>query len=40
MPLVFGDHPAGLGPASSLIGEIGMEPTHFVRGAADRAVSR
>jgi hypothetical protein len=31
MPLDFGDHPARLGPASSLIGEVGVEPTHLVR---------
>ena len=35
MPLDFGDHPARLGPASGLIGEIGMEPTHLVRGSPD-----
>jgi hypothetical protein len=33
MPFDFGDHPASLGPASRLIGEIGMEPTHVVRGS-------
>ena len=31
MPLDFCDYPARLGPASRLIGEIGMEPTHLVR---------
>jgi hypothetical protein len=40
MPLDFGDHPARLGPASSLIGEIGMEPTHLVRRSADRALEQ
>jgi hypothetical protein len=36
VPLDFGDHPARLGPASRLIGEIGMEPTHLVRRPTDR----
>src|SRR5476649_1667854 len=35
MPLDLGDHPARLGPASRLIGEIGMEPAHIIGWAAD-----
>jgi hypothetical protein len=30
VPLDFGDHPARLRPASGLIAEIGVEPTHLV----------
>jgi hypothetical protein len=37
MPLDFGNHSARLGPASRLIGEIGMQPTHLVRRSPDRA---
>ena len=36
MPFDFGNHPARLGPASRLIGEIGMEPTHLVGRPTDR----
>src|SRR6516164_638896 len=38
MPFDFGDHPARLGPASPLIGEIGIEPTHLVRWSSDWAL--
>jgi hypothetical protein len=31
----FGDHPARLGSASGLIGELGMGPPHFVRRSSD-----
>ena len=37
MPFDFGNHPARLGPASRLIGEIGMEPTDLVRWSSDWA---
>jgi hypothetical protein len=40
MPLDFGDHPARLGPASSLIGEIGIEPKHLVRRSPNRALEQ
>jgi hypothetical protein len=40
MPLDFGYHPARLGPASSLIGEVGMEPTHLVRRSPDWALEQ
>jgi len=40
MPLDFGDHPARLAPASRLIGEIGMEPAHFVRRSPDRTLEQ
>jgi hypothetical protein len=39
-PLDFGDHPARMGPASCLMGEIGIEPTHLVRRSADRALEQ
>ena len=37
MPLDLGDHPARLGPASGLIGEVGVVPPHLVRRTPDRA---
>src|SRR5438132_14118777 len=40
MPFDFGDHPAWLGPASRLIGEIGTEPTHLVRWSSDWALQQ
>ena len=40
MPLDLGDHPARLGPASRLIGEIGMEPALLVRRSPDRALEQ
>ena len=40
VPLDFGDHPAWFGPASRLIGEIGIEPTHLVGRSADRALQQ
>ena len=40
MPLDLGDHPARLGPASRLVGEIGIEPTHLVRRSPDRALEQ
>ena len=40
MPLDFGDHPARLGPASRLIGEIRIGPPHFVRRSPDRALEQ
>src|SRR5262245_49449669 len=40
MPFDFGNHPARLGPASRLIGEIGMEPTHLVRWSSDWALEQ
>ena len=40
MPFDFADHPARLGPASRLIGEIGMEPTHLVRWSSDWALEQ
>ena len=36
----FGDHPARLGPASRLMGEIGMEPTYLVRRSPDRELAQ
>ena len=39
MPLARGDHPARLGPASGLIGEIGMKPAHLVRRSPEPIVS-
>src|SRR4029077_2029048 len=39
-PFDFGDHPTRLGPASRLIGEIGMEPTHLVRWSSDWALEQ
>jgi hypothetical protein len=40
MRLDFGDDPARLGSASSLVGEIGMEPTHLVRRSPERALEQ
>src|SRR4029077_2401833 len=40
MLLDFGDHPARLGPTSTLIGEVGMEPTHLVRRSPDWALEQ
>jgi hypothetical protein len=40
MPLDLGNHPARLGPASSLIDEIGMEPAHLVRRSPDWTLSK
>ena len=40
MPLDLGDHPARLGPASGLIGEVGIEPPHLVRRSSDRALEQ
>src|SRR5262249_31817370 len=40
MPLDLGNHPARLAPASRLIGEIGMEPTHLVRWSSDRTLEQ
>ena len=40
MPLDFGDNPAWLGPAFGLIGKIGVEPPHMVRGSPDGALEQ
>jgi hypothetical protein len=40
MPFDFGDHPARLGPASRLIGEIGVEPSDLARRSSDRTLEQ
>src|SRR6266436_4996118 len=40
VPLYLGDYPARLAPACRLIGEVGVEPSHLVRRATDRALEQ
>jgi len=40
MPLDLGNHPTRFGPASGMVGEVGLEPTRMVRWSPDRALER
>src|SRR5262249_20767690 len=40
MPLDLGDNPPRLGPGSSLIAEIGMEPPDFIGRSSDRTLEQ
>jgi hypothetical protein len=40
MPLDLGDHPARLGPASCLLGEVGVVSPDFVQRPSDRALEQ
>jgi hypothetical protein len=40
MPLDLGDHPARLGPASRLVGEVGRVSSDFVRRPPDQALEQ
>jgi hypothetical protein len=40
MPLDLGNHPARLGPASGLIGEVGVVPPNLVRMTPDRPLEQ
>src|SRR5215831_10337302 len=40
MPLDLGNHPPRLGPGSSLIAEIGMEPPDFIGRSSDRTLEQ
>ena len=40
MPFHFGDHPPWLGPASGLVGEIGVEPPDLIWRSSDRTLEQ
>jgi hypothetical protein len=40
MPFDLGDYPTRLRPASGLVAEIGIEPTHLVRWSPDRTLEQ